>query len=180
VSFQVDIGFGDAVTPKPERAVIPSFLDFADTQLNVYPVYTVIAEKFQVMVALGLANSRIKDFCDIWVIATSLPLEGQLLADAISATFARRDTAIVDSLLTVFSDEFGQNVNKKKQWAAFVMKNSLECDLTFVELMDQLKKCLQPIYQAVLQNKKFDRQWNIASWQWLVMSKSDRNGALDV
>ena len=70
ITFQVDIGFGDAVFPGAEVATVPSFLDLPEPELNVYPVYTVIAEKFQAMVMLGIANSRIKDLYDLWVIAS--------------------------------------------------------------------------------------------------------------
>jgi len=76
VSFQIDVGFGDAVTPEAEQAIIPSFLDLPNPEMKIYPVYTVIAEKFQAMVALGMANSRLKDFYDIWVIGTNMELDG--------------------------------------------------------------------------------------------------------
>ena len=94
ITFQVDIGFGDAVSPQAEMATLPSFLDLPDPQLNVYPVYTVIAEKFQAMVMLGIANSRIKDFYDLWVITSRMEIEGSLLVEAIKATFERRDTPL--------------------------------------------------------------------------------------
>lgn len=66
------------MTPEAELATLPSFLDLPDPEIRTYPVYTVIAEKFQAMVALGVANSRIKDFYDIWVIASGMELDGQL------------------------------------------------------------------------------------------------------
>lgn len=171
ISFQVDIGFGDAVTPEAELATIPSFLDFPEPEIRAYPVYTVIAEKFQAMVALGVANSRIKDFYDIWVVATSMALDGQLLVDAVRATFMRRNTKIDDAQLIVFGEEFMKNANKQKPWAAFLGKNSLEHSKYFAKLMALLQTFLEPVYQSVSQNHDFARQWDVSGWQWSVLSE---------
>jgi hypothetical protein len=77
--------------------------------------------------------------------------------------------------LSIFSDAFVQNDNKQKQWSAFVKKNSIDCEIAFVGLMEQLKEFLLPIYQAVLHSKKFDCQWDASSSQWAA-SKSGGNG----
>ena len=90
IRVQVDVGFGDAVTPGPEPAEYPSLLNFPAPMLRVYPVYTVVAEKLHAMVALALDNSRMKDFYDLWAIAKGFDLESALLAKAIAATFERR------------------------------------------------------------------------------------------
>ena len=94
-ALQIDVGFGDAVTPGPQTVAYPTLLgDFPAPTLRVYPVYTVIAEKYQAMVMLGQANSRMKDFFDLAVIARRTELDGATLAAAIAATFARRQTAL--------------------------------------------------------------------------------------
>jgi Nucleotidyl transferase AbiEii toxin, Type IV TA system len=94
-ALQVDVGFGDAVTPEPQTVVFPVLLDgMAAPTLKVCPVYTVIAEKFHAMTVLGVANTRMKDFFDIAVIAQRTHLEGAILASAIGATFARRGTPL--------------------------------------------------------------------------------------
>src|SRR5487761_2398358 len=92
IPIQIDIGYGDAVTPAPEDITYPTMLDFAAPKLRAYPLYTVVAEKFQAMVWLGIANSRMKDFYDIWIIMQKFSLEGQILSQAVEATFARRKT----------------------------------------------------------------------------------------
>ncbi|WP_051036649.1 nucleotidyl transferase AbiEii/AbiGii toxin family protein [Calothrix sp. PCC 6303] len=79
ISIQVDIGFGDAVTPLPEEALLPSILDLPAPRLQIYPRETVVAEKFQAMVALGISNSRLKDFYDIWFLCQSFEFQGNLL-----------------------------------------------------------------------------------------------------
>ena len=102
IGLQVDIGFGDAVTPNARLATIPSFLDFPAPIMKIYPVYTVIAEKFHAMVALGLFNSRIKDFYDIWMIAIHGLQEGDFLlgGDALDGT-ALDGTLLVLSLIHI-------------------------------------------------------------------------------
>jgi predicted nucleotidyltransferase component of viral defense system len=118
ITFQVDVGFGDAVTPKSEVATVPSFLDLPDLpepMVKIYPAYTVIAEKFQAMVALGIANSRIKDVYDIWVMASDMTFEASLLSDAVKATFECRETEINDMALTVFGEVFMHDESKQRQ-----------------------------------------------------------------
>src|SRR5215470_11604071 len=92
--MQIDIGFGDVITHGAKTITYPALLDFPAARLSGYPRETVIAEKFQAMVYLRTANSRMKDFYDVWLLATTCPFEGNLLGKAISATFANRSTAI--------------------------------------------------------------------------------------
>lgn len=92
---QVDVGFGDEVTPGPVQAVYPVLIkDFPAPQLRTYPVYTVISEKLHAIVLLGMANSRLKDYLDLWVLLDRETLDPDTLVRAISATFMRRGTAV--------------------------------------------------------------------------------------
>ena len=107
---QIDIGFGDSVTPAPEEAQYPVILgDMAAPRLRVYPRYTVVAEKLEAMVSLGMLNSRLKDYFDLWVLARYSDFEGVILCKAIRATFERRRTAVPngepDALSTVFAQD---------------------------------------------------------------------------
>jgi len=92
IYLQIDIGFGDAVTPKPTTAHYPTMLDFRAPVMLTYPRETVVAEKFHAMVELGIANSRMKDFFDLWILAITFAFDGALLCRAIEATFRRRKT----------------------------------------------------------------------------------------
>ncbi len=166
IPFQIDIGFGDAVSPEPEEAQLPSFLDFPSPQLRVYPVYVVIAEKFQVMVMLGIANSRMKDFYDIKTIASTMALDGQILLEAIKATFERRKTDITTDPLYVFSDDFKQDKDKQTQWHAFLNKNGLEKRTNFSEIIGQLQSFLDPVYKTIAKQSDFQVQWLIDEFQW--------------
>jgi hypothetical protein len=86
IPVQADIGFGDVVTPSPEEVTFPTLLDFPAPKLRAYPIYTVVAEKLEAMVSLGEANSRMKDFFDIWFLSQRFEFDGRLLAEAIQAT----------------------------------------------------------------------------------------------
>jgi predicted nucleotidyltransferase component of viral defense system len=94
IPLQIDVGFGDAVIPQPQEETIPVILDFAAPKLKIYPKYTVVAEKFEAMVKLGIANSRLKDFWDLRFLANKFEFDGEVLQQAITATFARRRTKL--------------------------------------------------------------------------------------
>jgi predicted nucleotidyltransferase component of viral defense system len=119
VPVAIDVGFGDALEPGAEVLDYPTLLDQPAPKLRAYARETVIAEKFQVMVALGRANSRMKDFYDIWLLATSFPFEDDRLIRAIKATFDRRETAIPDPLPDALTPDFGEDPAKVQQWEAF-------------------------------------------------------------
>ncbi len=114
--LHIDVGFGDAVTPGPQTVAYPTLLDgFEAPTLRVYPVYTVIAEKYQAMVMLGQANSRMKDFFDLAVIARRTELNGATLATAIAATFARRQTALPTERPMALTKQFSEDPAKLRQ-----------------------------------------------------------------
>ncbi|MGD9802522.1 MAG: nucleotidyl transferase AbiEii/AbiGii toxin family protein [Hyphomicrobiaceae bacterium] len=120
----VDIGFGDAAVP--EERELPVLLDQPAPRLRVYPPEAVIAEKFQAMVMLGRANSRMKDFYDIWVLATLGDIDADRLAAAIRATFERRGTAIPEALPDALTPAFADDPHKQQQWTAFVANVAMQ------------------------------------------------------
>ena len=120
IILTIDIGFGDALEPGTEVVTYPVMLDFPAPTLRAYARETVIAEKFQAMVALGRANSRMKDFYDIWVLSRSFSFQDDRLARAISATFSRRGTAIPTELPDALTRGFAEDEQKQRQWRAFV------------------------------------------------------------
>jgi predicted nucleotidyltransferase component of viral defense system len=124
---QVDIGFGDAVTPGPLDAIYPVLLaDLPAPQLRVYPVYTVIAEKLHAIVLLGMTNSRMKDYYDLSVLLERETLDVDLLAKAIRATFERRGLAIPVGRPVGLSDEFAEDASRQALWRTFLKKNEFE------------------------------------------------------
>lgn len=167
IPFQVDISYGDAVVPAAEEVKLPVYLDLPAPQLRAYPVYAVIAEKFQAMVMLGIANSRMKDFYDIRVIAHLMILDGNILAQAMKATFETRKTAISSEALTLFSDEFKQDTSKSTQWNAFLNKNNITDETGFSDIVTEIQQFIEPIYQAISENRSFTMQWlpDIFCWK---------------
>lgn len=119
IPITVDIGFGDAVEPGVENIDLPVLLDMPSPHLRAYPPETVIAEKYHAMVILGRANSRMKDYYDVWMLTSSLDLDPERLRRAIVATFERRNTAIPLALPDGLSESFAEDSGKLRQWAAF-------------------------------------------------------------
>ena len=120
IAVVIDIGFGDSVEPGLEKIDYPVLLDFPAPSLLAYARETVVAEKFQAMVALGRANTRMKDFYDIWILSRSHAFDPDRLAQALAATFARRETAIPKEVPHALSEAFARDDAKSRQWIAFV------------------------------------------------------------
>jgi len=141
---QIDVGFGDAVTPGPVDAVYPVLIaDFAAPHLRTYPVYTVVAEKLHAMVLLGMTNSRLKDYLDLSVLLEREVLDPATLAAAIAATFTRRGTALPTELPIGLSDEFANDPSRQALWAAFLKKNALLA-VPLTSVVTTLRAILQP------------------------------------
>lgn len=127
IALQVDIGFGDAVTPAPQAISYPVLLeDFPAPQLRAYPKYTVVAEKFHAVCFLGLANTRMKDYFDLWVLLNDTTLDPLELRQATEATFERRKMPLPKTVPIGLSDSFASDVTKQTQWNAFLKRNQLE------------------------------------------------------
>jgi hypothetical protein len=126
LSVQVDIGIGDVVTPAPEWLEYPSLLDLPRPRLRAYPRETVIAEKLHAMEFLGLRNSRMKDYFDVYALLREGKIDFARLAGAIAATFARRQTALIEGMPQGLSDEFASDPAKHTQWRQFLARNRLE------------------------------------------------------
>ncbi len=114
IPMKVDVGFGDVITPAPVDVDYPAMLDLPAANVRAYPVETVVAEKFQAMVELGIRNSRMKDFFDLWAIALTLQVDGSNLATAIKSTFARRDTEMPSSRPLALTAEFVDDVSNRR------------------------------------------------------------------
>jgi len=126
IPVQVDVGFGDAVTPGPQAVDYPVLLDAPTPKLRAYPVETVIAEKLHAMTVLGLNNSRMKDFYDLKAIGARFTPDPEMLARAIAATFERRKTDLPEDLPLALGPQFANDEGKQRQWAAFLRRNRLD------------------------------------------------------
>jgi len=160
LNLQIDIGFGDAVTPEPAEIDYPVLLDLPSPRIRAYPCETVIAEKLQALVAFDWAISRMKDFYDMWMLSKQFSFDGTPLAAAIAATFERRGTAIPKGTPTALTDEFAADRMKKTQWTAFLKGNMLTdvpADLSSV--VHDLREFLLTPLQAASAKRVFPQSW---------------------
>jgi predicted nucleotidyltransferase component of viral defense system len=142
IPLQVDIGFGDAVTPEPTQITYPTLLDLPAPRLRAYPPETVVAEKFQAMVILGIANTRMKDFYDLWMLAKECDFDRAQLASAITATFERRKTPLPDGLPIALQQEFWHS--KDSEWSAFLKKSGLGEGIQLKDVIQRLTDFIEP------------------------------------
>lgn len=152
INLQVDVGFGDAVTPRAETAAFPTVLDFPAPELKAYPKETVVAEKFEAMVKLGMTNSRMKDFWDLQVMIGEFEFDSVTLQKAIRATFERRRSPLPKILPLALSEEFSSDPGKQTQWKAFLRKNNLDDTKDLASVIDSLRKFFLPIIQTIDKN----------------------------
>lgn len=167
IPLQVDVGFGDAITPGPSEIQYPTLLDFPAPKLLAYNRETVVAEKFQAMVYLGMTNSRMKDFFDVWSLARDFEFDGALLSQAIAATFKRRNTAMPAGLPLALSDEFATDATKNTQWKAFLRKGTLDANGADLSAVVQfLRTFLGPVIETLPAGQAFTGTWKSSGpWQ---------------
>jgi predicted nucleotidyltransferase component of viral defense system len=141
---QIDIGFGDAVTPGPVDATYPVLIsNLPAPRLRTYPVYTVVAEKLHAIALLGMTNSRLKDYLDLSILLDRETLDAETLAVAITATFIRRGMAIPTSLPVGLTDEFSSDATRQALWHAFLKKNELARQ-TLPDIVTNVRTALEP------------------------------------
>lgn len=160
IPLQIDVGFGDAVTPAPEEVDYPTLLDLPAPHLRVYPRESVVAEKFQSMVHLGMANSRMKDFYDVWMLCRLFEFHGATLSRAVARTFDRRRTAVPADVPLPLTAEFYGDPGKVIQWKAFFDRNGLEGVGTPFEFVARaIEDFLMPVCLALRANDHFEAIW---------------------
>ncbi|MBT5902290.1 MAG: nucleotidyl transferase AbiEii/AbiGii toxin family protein [Opitutaceae bacterium] len=167
ISIQVDVGYGDAVTPEPDQIVFPTLLDFDAPSIKAYPIYTVIAEKTEAIVALGEINTRMKDFFDLRFLSQKFEFEGPTLIEAIKATFKQRGTSIPQETPFGLSVQFGNDSTKQTQWSAFLRRNRLET-VMFSEALSSVRQFVAPALleaASIGQGKELDRWTLSGGWR---------------
>ena len=166
LAMQIDMGFSDVVTPAPVEISYPAILDYPPPVLRAYNRETVVAEKFEAMVSLGRLNTRMKDFFDIWLLASTSDFRGTELRAAISATFLRRGTPFLEAP-QVFAPDFANDASKRAQWAGFLKRmRPSQAPEEFTEAVDFVRKFLQPVNTALVENKTFAMDWkHPGPWQ---------------
>ncbi len=160
IPVRVDIGFGDAITPPPSLAAFPAILNYPQPHLLCYPRETVVAEKLDAVVQLGMANSRMKDYYDLFILSRIAAFDGPVLTAALRNTFDRRKRILPDDTPIGLSDTFGADPSKNAQWKGFLRRSRIT--LTDVELLttlSTLRLFLLPPYEAVKAGQAFTHRW---------------------
>jgi hypothetical protein len=167
--MQIDIGFGDTITPPPVETSFPTILNGPAPLLLAYPKETVVAEKFEAMVKLGMANSRMKDFHDLRALSELFLFDGQLLAEAIVRTFERRKTALptIEAPPRAFTSEFFEDESKQLQWGAFNAKNRLYIEaVPLKRVVADIERFLMPLFIGGTNKEHWKRSWPAGGpWQ---------------
>lgn len=165
VPISIDIGFGDVVYPSRVKMEFPVLLSMEAPEIYAYSISSVISEKFEAIVSLGDANSRYKDFYDIYFLADSYSLDGTELKEAIKVTFEHRKTGFSD--IFAFTDDFITSEIHQRRWHAFTKKKKTLLNVELLEVIDVIKVVLLPIVESIRDNKEYRLKWNhqIRSWQ---------------
>ena len=159
LAMQIDMGFSDVVTPAPVEISYPAILDYPPPVLRAYNRETVVAEKFEAMVSLGRLNTRMKDFFDIWLLASTSDFRGAELLAAISATFLRRGTPFLEAP-QVFAPDFALDASKRAQWIGFLKRmRPSQAPEEFADVVDFIRGFLQPVNAALVSSRLFQMDW---------------------
>lgn len=166
LSVQVDFGFGDVVVPGPVPTELPQLLDLGAPRLLGYTPESAVAEKFQAMVALDVANTRIKDFYDIWSLSRVREFDGRVLAAAILATFERRATPLPEGAPPALTDAFSEDAAKQRLWQAFLRKGRLDAGgKGLPAVIDEIRDFLLPPAVALSAGREFRGVWRDGGWR---------------
>lgn len=167
--MHIDVGFGDAMTPGPTVIRFPTLLDgMTAPELLAYNDETTVAEKFETMVRRGLANSRMKDFYDLYRFARTVPFEGRSLSQALQRTFERRGTFFT-AVPVVFTAGFAEDNGKATQWRAFrrsLGQASAEVPEQFGEAVSIVHSLIEPAHDACRDGSPFTNHWNPSLGRW--------------
>ena len=163
ISMQIDLGFSDVVTPPPEELVYPTLLDSPPAVLRVYPMETVLAEKFQSMTKLGGLNSRMKDYFDVWILASTTDFDAARLTAAIHGTFERRETPLAEAVAHLDMAARGE-LQLQSQWDRFLKGGSLtgSAPKDFSKICEGIDAFLGALIRQKLSNHKWSASegWN--------------------
>jgi len=162
IRLQIDVGFGDVITPQAIDVDYPALLEFPAPHLHVYPRETVVAEKLEALVQLGLANSRMKDFYDLMVLSRSFVFEGDVLVRAIRATFERRKTELPTNLPIGLTAAFAEDPTKRTQWSAFARKTAAQDAGDLTTVVEQITRFVGPPLLAAANDDAYAKRWSPA------------------
>ncbi len=158
--IQIDIGFGDIIHKGPVLIDYPVLLDMPVPKIFAYSLETSIAEKFEAIVSLGLTTSRMKDFYDIYFVASNNSFYSDDIFTALKTTFSNRKTNLEDRT-DIYAHSFSLDKNKKIQWEAFLKKSNIKVKLNFTDIITKIDGFIEPTF-----THRAKRKWNTQKWIW--------------
>ncbi|WP_026506758.1 nucleotidyl transferase AbiEii/AbiGii toxin family protein [Butyrivibrio sp. MC2013] len=164
IPVSIDIGFGDVIYPERVKMDFPVMLDMEVPQIYAYSISSVISEKFEAIVSLGDANSRYKDFYDIYILASRYDINGIELKEAVRETFEHRGTGFDD--IFAFSDDFLESEIHQSRWKAFLKKKKALVNVELEEVVGVLKTMLLPIVDSIARDTEYLTNWDHTSRSW--------------
>ncbi len=164
VPVSIDIGFGDVVYPDRVKMDFPVLLDMEVPEIYAYSISSVISEKFEAIVSLGDANSRYKDFYDIYILADRYDLDGTELKEAVKETFDHRGTGFGD--IFAFTNDFITSEIHQNRWKAFLKKKKALVKAELVDVVDLLRTLLLPVADSITDDQKYTAKWDHEFRSW--------------
>lgn len=160
IHVQIDVGFGDAITPAATDLEFPTLLaNMPSPNVLAYPAETIVAEKVEAIVDLGISNSRMKDFADVAMAARRLRFNGDSLVDALRATLRRRGTALPEQIVGL-SKRFVEDANALANWKAFANRNHLADFESLAEVVTELRAFIEGPLDHARTGESFRKTWN--------------------
>lgn len=164
IPVSVDIGFGDIVCPDKVKMVFPVLLDMEQPEIYAYSISSVIAEKFEAIVSLGDANSRYKDFYDIYMLAGRYDIDGMELSESMRETFAHRGTGFED--MYALTAAFSESKIHQSRWRAFLNKKRAMVNVEFEAVIVLLRTFLFPVVNSIVEGREYLLKWNSNLQKW--------------
>ncbi|MBL7131066.1 MAG: nucleotidyl transferase AbiEii/AbiGii toxin family protein [Candidatus Omnitrophica bacterium] len=163
ISMQIDVSFGDIIYPKPKVIDYPVILDFPKPHLKGYPAESVVSEKFEAMVKLGLLNSRMKDFYDICLMMRQFDFDGPKLIEALKGTFEHRKTPLPEHK-TLFAEEiYDETSDRQMLWSAFLKKGDIKyAPEKLRTTAREIEQFLIKPLDAIRRTQEFSKEWKAA------------------
>ena len=167
IPLQIDVGYGDAVVPATIELEYPTLLGGSTPRVRAYPIETVVAEKVEAIVKLGMANSRMKDYYDLWLIAGTFAFDGRVLPKALTATFERRGTALPADTPVGLTREFAESPDNAKRWPAFLDTNGLDdAPKSLRDVIDAITAFVLPPLRSAAERRSLEQDWSpAAGWR---------------
>ena len=161
IHVQIDVGFGDVITPAAAELKFPTLLgDMPSPNVLAYPTETIVAEKAEAMVDLGVSNSRMKDFTDIAMAARRVAFDGDTLVAALRATFRRRRTPLPDAEIVGLSEQFVRDARAQANWKAFATRTRPGDFESLAQVVSELRRFLLPTLEHARSERPFAAIWN--------------------